>query len=517
MQNAGVLGFGRADTAINAYTPSTAVQVNDEGETTIALPTAKNDVDVNGVMFRNLTGASSGTIKGKGQIITFTLTAETELKFTATASGHAAAELVGASGKVYANKVTGDYTITLQAGTYFIASGKKDKELTISRLIFECTAGSAEEHISTVNAAIDAIPDGTLTLASAEAVQNAQMLFSGMSNTLKETYISEQTARYTKLNNAVEQIKSLRVKNVEDIIDQIGTVDANSYDRIAAAREAYEALGRFEDGGTATLQNRVSAAHLKKLTDAEAAFAAFEVQNVIDMINALPAIPANATRAEITEISSKFDAVENAYGNLPDEKKSQVTNFEIFTTGKGTLLQYSNLFNFQDALAAADETNVTLAEGKALKDLHEKLSDAMLSKLSSAETAKYNAIMEVYNNLASQSKQLCFTNGNAGYYNPDFTVDGNTRTTEQITVGGITYTTSLKMEGSTPRVTFTTSSEMTLTLYFYPGSGKKVNIDGTAYEIGSDGILTLKIEEGTHTIVKNTTNTYLFLLELSPA
>ncbi|MDE6001655.1 MAG: InlB B-repeat-containing protein, partial [Clostridia bacterium] len=374
MQNAGVLGFGRADTAINAYTPSNAVQVNDEGETTIALPTAKNDVDVNGVMFRNLTGASSGTIKGKGQIITFTLSTETELKFTATAVGHAAAELVGASGKVYANKVTGDYTITLQAGTYFIASGQKDKEVTISRLVFESTGTSSVEHINTVNAAIDAIPDGTLTLANADAVQNAHMLFNGMSNNLKTTYISEQSARYDKLNNAVEQIKSLRVKQVQDIIDQIGVVDANSYDRIAAAREAYDALGHFEDGGTATLQNRVSAEHLKKLTDAEEAFAAFEVQNVINMINSLPAVPSSGTRAEIESIINKYDAADNAYKNLPDEKKSQVTNLNKLTEGNTALLQFSYLFDFQDALAAADETNVTLAEGKALKDKYDRLS-----------------------------------------------------------------------------------------------------------------------------------------------
>lgn len=84
-----------------------------------------------------------------------------------------------------------------------------------------------------------------------------------------------------------------------------------------------------------------------------------------------------------------------------------------------------------------------------------------------------------------------------------YTISGKT-TTGSVDYNGTTYTVGLKMESSTS-IKFTGAG--TLTLVFAAASGKKVEIDGTTYDIPDDGVLTVTLDAGDHTIAKGTTGT----------
>ncbi|NDW09440.1 T9SS type A sorting domain-containing protein [Dysgonomonas sp. 520] len=86
-----------------------------------------------------------------------------------------------------------------------------------------------------------------------------------------------------------------------------------------------------------------------------------------------------------------------------------------------------------------------------------------------------------------------------------------------VTVNGSTLSKYLKMESSTS-ITFTSDKQGTLTLVFAAASSKKIEINGTAYDIPSDGKLTLELPAGSHKIAKGskgTTNTFLFYISLT--
>ena len=68
------------------------------------------------------------------------------------------------------------------------------------------------------------------------------------------------------------------------------------------------------------------------------------------------------------------------------------------------------------------------------------------------------------------------------------------------------------MESSTS-VSFNTETERTLTLHVTPG--QKIKVDNVSYDIPADGVLTITIKAGAHTITKDTTNTNLYALILS--
>lgn len=90
------------------------------------------------------------------------------------------------------------------------------------------------------------------------------------------------------------------------------------------------------------------------------------------------------------------------------------------------------------------------------------------------------------------------TNGLTSCY---YTISGNLSSSKGSTVyNGTTLTTCLKMESST-KVSFTAQASGTLTLVFDSGCSKKVKIDETEYTI-SNGILTVKLGAGSHTVTK---------------
>lgn len=520
MQYAGVNGFGTSQTDMNKHTPTSAVQISNDGETPITLPGTKGDSEANGVLFRGITGASSGTVKFKGQGITFKLSSQAQLTVTTTTSGDSAPELVGLSGRVYLGKFTGTHKIVLEAGTYFIASGMKDKEATITQLIFESTAGASKERIEAVNKAIDAIPDiNSLTLNDADKVDLADEMFKVLQTAEKQEYAITYADRYDKLNMAKERIKTLRVQHVIDLIDAIGEVNANSYDKINAAQEAYDRLGNYEDEGSATLQNRVT--NHSKLVEAWNKYANFAVTNVINSINSLIDLSTIdiGDRTAVESAQAAYSKADTEFNQLTEEQQKLVTNSAKLTNGMTTLLQLGKLFDFKDLLASLDPSEITIANANevgTLQTTHSQLTAEQLAKLSADENSKYEAILAAYREQANAMSYSTFiggkpsastitsTGGKQNAKNTKFTVKAWENHPENKTGTG-ELASGLKLE-STTELTVTITVKKKLSLYF-DGAGK-VKINGKDVQIiqNADGdfVAEIELEAGSHKISKNT-------------
>lgn len=95
-----------------------------------------------------------------------------------------------------------------------------------------------------------------------------------------------------------------------------------------------------------------------------------------------------------------------------------------------------------------------------------------------------------------------------------FAIAGNLSTGYgTVSYNTLTLTQCLKMESSTT-ISFTTTQSSTLTLVFNGAYTGSINIDGTAYNITSTGIITATLAAGTHTITKKSGSTYLFYMSV---
>lgn len=100
---------------------------------------------------------------------------------------------------------------------------------------------------------------------------------------------------------------------------------------------------------------------------------------------------------------------------------------------------------------------------------------------------------------------------NSAPSNSAFTIAGNYSSDKgTATVNGTTYTTCLKIESQT-LVKFTTTTAMTLTLVFGSQDTKyTIMVDGTK-QTGSNGILTVDIDAGEHTLTKADTGNLFYI------
>ncbi|MDE5667592.1 MAG: hypothetical protein K2I29_05065, partial [Clostridia bacterium] len=198
MQYAGVNGFGTSDTAMLTTVPSTTVQVPETGNLTIDLSKiGKAQTTVSGILFMANNGYSNG-LKIRGQGIIFTLAAEAEIVVATSSTGDIAGELLREDGTVIAGKFTGEIVKVLPAGTYFIASGKKDKDTYITKLEFAETASSSSARVDAAIERINAIP-ATVALTDADKIASARMAYDALTSTEKANF---DKTLVTKLENA---------------------------------------------------------------------------------------------------------------------------------------------------------------------------------------------------------------------------------------------------------------------------------------------------------------------------
>ena len=94
-----------------------------------------------------------------------------------------------------------------------------------------------------------------------------------------------------------------------------------------------------------------------------------------------------------------------------------------------------------------------------------------------------------------------------------FTINGNLSSSKgTVSYNGLTLTTCLKIESSTS-VQFTTDKESELVLVFNKDNSSNIKVDGTVYTL-TDGILTLDLAAGSHTITKgDSINVYAIIAE----
>ena len=151
--------------------------------------------------------SSSSTVtnlKGKGQVFTFSVAANTTL--TIDASG-LDPQLIRNDGKLIIAPFTGTRTVVLDAGTYMVCAGIKDKEITINSLkLEEDSAAAKEARIEAARKAIQAIPD-RVTRSSGNVINQAAAAYDGLSSEEEKTALgAELTQRLSKAQAAYQEV-----------------------------------------------------------------------------------------------------------------------------------------------------------------------------------------------------------------------------------------------------------------------------------------------------------------------
>ena len=115
------------------------------------------------------------------------------------------------------------------------------------------------------------------------------------------------------------------------------------------------------------------------------------------------------------------------------------------------------------------------------------------------------------NNTPSISNSVIHNFAN-GMTSDVFTISANMKSgATPVTYEGTTYSSAIKMESATS-ITFTTTAKMTLILVTDGADGKRIKVDGEKYT-ATNGVFTVEIEAGTHTITKgDSINLYLIIL-----
>ena len=484
MQKAGVHGFGVDEvTPLNEQTPNQSVSVGENGLT----------VDINNISGNYSGGVlfNTGKAKAKGQIATFTLSGEAEIKVEG--SGTYGGQLFDAEGNVWIEKIAPSATAVLPAGTYVIYAGHYDKEFTITSLSFADTSASSDARVQAAKDAIEAIPS-EITLESADLVTAARSAYNALTASEKQDFDS---ALLAKLEEAESALGTAQVENVENLISQIGTVTADSYGKISAARAAYSAL-------SPELQGKVT--NYSTLTAAEADFKGFAVTNVNNMIKELGEAESVTDEDEATALLAQYESAQGAYDALDEEQQKQVVGYSKVANGIVYLEGVLNVYDFKDALAAVDVDSADMATLGAIVGAYNGLDKTIAANLlTSEENIKYELVVAKSEELASQTTVISFGDEETSYTNQSgvIAVTGNTSSDSKygtVTYNGVVYSTCLKIESSTS-VQITAGSARTLLLYSNGTTGNTIKIDGEKVECDAKGVFKVQIN-GSCTITK---------------
>ncbi len=460
---------------------------------------------------------NQGNVKAKGQIATFRLASEAQITVSGTqGSEYAKGSIVDSNGKLWVANIDPSATVVLPAGVYTITSGQKDKQFNITGISFADTSASSAARVEAAEKAIEAIPP-TIALSDADKVAAARQAYDALTESEKADF---NTALEDKLTSAEAKISELKIENVKALINAIGTVTKDSYAAINAARSAYEKLTPAEKG---------SVTNFNVLTAAEADFEGYKVDNVENMIIALADVSTLSSETAVRNAVTAYEAAYDAYTAL-EEKKSEVSATLVtkLTEGRDKLTKLVAVYDFKELLDAI--TNVETAEDTqitAIVAAYSKLDvESVNAVLSDTDKTKYNQIKERNDEIAKQTIIISFVEGDANYYNNSpsiITVDGSFSDSKgTIVYNGVSYSECLKMESST-NITLDLSSvgKKKVTLCFNKDDATKtIFVDSENCEIqsGTDYTTVVKtLDAGTHTITKDSGSSNLFLIILSAA
>lgn len=497
------------------------VTVPDNGTLNIDFTNVKAGSTVNNVLLN--AGLSSGAIKGKGQLITFILSAPAQITVTTVTTGYASPDIYDSYGKVWVEGFNNTVSLKLPAGTYVISAGQKDKEASITALTFADSGASSDYRINAAKTAMAAIPS-TVTLNSESVINEAAKAYGALIG--EERNNEDIIALYPRYAKATEALTQLQIAHVIARIDYIGEVTQGSYNKINAAQIAYMDLApRYQ----AQITN------YNLLTAAWAAYEAFAAQNVINKLLDLPDLTSSEIkiykREALDKLKDWFNAVNGAYNSLTSDSES--TNqqavvrahndgktYKKLTDGLAEIEQIEKLFDFKDELEAAN-TEEAVQIGGRLNTLYNSLTETQKAEITGEAKAKFDEIMKKYAEVASKRKVLIFNEKSAVTADGDFwTFKGTYKDGSTATINGTEYTGGLKFDKN-GAITFTTATKMTLKVYFTLKS--KIALDGDASKIvgvaeGDHYVGTVTVEAGTHTLSKGKDGeSAIFMVELTPA
>ncbi len=509
---AGANGHGKGiNTAMNQYTPDGALQIPDGGNLTVTIGTDQQGIAFNGV--------SKGKFKGQG--ITFTLAAEAALTITTTTTGEPAPELISSDGRMYAHKFEDTLQIVLPAGTYIVASGQKDKEAVVTAMTFENTEASSAARVEAAKAAIEKLPEAAeVALSNAADIKAARTAYNSLTAAEKKTFDEKLLE---KLEACEAQLSKLQVERVKELIGAIGEVTAESYPEIEAAQNAYNSLN-------ATQQAQLTE-EKATLDKAVADFEKFAVQSLIDDIDKWRAQVGEEDGTDRENVESLVAAGQNlqarydGFGEDGSDRRPDITNYADLTEGMDILAKYQHVFAFEDALDAFDSTTVTAADSSKvaeLKTAYEALTPEQQQALTSEQTQKYNAIIQAYTDLMSQSIAVSFLEGKPS--NEIFEHVGEKKNAKGekffVHAANQEFASGAKFE-STTDLKLTLTVDMELKLYFNVGQCQNIKIDGTLYTTAADGedkyVVTVKLKAGEHHITRGDKEIWLYYATLTPA
>ena len=482
---AGVLGHGATNLPkvhMNTVTPASSVSIKAEGTVIDVANATAGKVD-NGVVF----GSNFKSGKGKGQLVTFTLSAPAIMTINATGKDvEYYPQVIRANGKLFVPKFTGQKTVLLPAGTYMVTTGQKDKESTISELKFEDTEASGEMRVQAAKEALAAIPE-VITRNSKSVIEQAGFEYGNLIGQEKSRIPADLYQRYLQAEKAYEEIS---VAYVTARIDYIGTVTELSGGDIQAALKAYQEL-------SADLKLKIE--NRDKLTAAQTAFSDFAVKNINNSIAALPATSQfdliTDSKPAIELVTKLYTQIKDDHRLLTDEQKKDV-DLTAVEKAIGELDAAMKPFNFKDLVAS----------------LPESADDPAYMVVAGEMKAVYEAAVKKYDDYASKAIVMIFANGNklpAGVS----VENGSYKSGETFDFGGQTYTSPLKMESKTA-VKFSTSQEMKLTLKVSSGQ-IKIKIDGKEYVADAEGVVNATLSAGQHTVTKGG-SCNLYWISLNP-
>ena len=231
-------------------------------------------------------------------------------------------------------------------------------------------------HVNDVIEKIDAI--GEVTLASEEAITAARAAYEALTEAQQT-----QVTNYDKLTAAEARLTDLKAaKAVDDMIDAIGEVTADSGEAVQAARAAYDAL---TDAQKAEVKNYdVLTAAERRLANLQA------ILPVEDKIDAIGEVTLDSENA--------IQAARAAYDALTEEQKAEVKNYDVLTAAEARLADLQAAKPVEKLIDAIGE--VTLASESAIQAA--RAAYDALTEAQKAEVRNYDVLTAAETRLANQ-------------------------------------------------------------------------------------------------------------------
>ncbi len=551
-----VLNLTAVKTDYSFYTAQVPSPISLTTDYTATFPSKKADGVVGGINYTNVSGITSSSVTFKNVGMTFKLTdyATLNIKMT-TKDAYASAAGFVVNTKTGELVLSGTGEVVLAPGTYAVVSAvaitnvissskNNSKETTVTS--FTLTRYESEELnqklVEAYNIAASNIP---ATIVYDLDCYNRLTLAMDAYEVLSQELKAQVTIDYNTVVEKYNEYKTLGEAYVVGLITSIGTVDANSGDAIISARLAYNTLvSRIADANVSNYET---------LVNAENSYKQFAITNTIAYINEIGTVTLNS--------EEKIVKAETAYANLTDEQKSSVTNYQTLTAARAKYDSLVNIAEVERLIETVDltkpENMIEVLEAYNTLTADEKTSVSNANKLSNIKVqyiivltdslpqtitkddgeAIENALA-VYNTLTADEKALVtnydkLSNSKTAYdtimaqaHSFDFE-DGNTvdedgyfkvtgsgvslkslKETEYKTYNGVTYKKALKVD-SKPTITFT-SGAATLTIVVL--NTKTVKVDGKEYTPNSNGVITVELAAGTHTITKGNGENSIYLI-----